>query len=45
MLKGILFLIGYCITQLDSSFRTYKDCKIRLVLEYTNTLFISVALL
>lgn len=44
MLKGILFLIGYCITLLDSSFRTYQDCKIRLVLEDTNTLFTSVAL-
>lgn len=45
MLKGILISIGYCITQLDYSLRTYQDCKIRLVLEDTNTLFTSVVLL
>lgn len=42
MLKGILFLIGYFIPQLESSFRTYQDCKIGLVLEDANTLLISV---
>lgn len=45
MLRRILLLISYHNTQLNSSFRTYQDCKIRLVLEDTNTLFISEDLL
>lgn len=41
MLRGILLLISYHNTQLNSSFTTYQDCKIGLVLEDTNTHFIS----